>query len=216
AHPYWPLFDLEVRTPRLTLRYIDDELAAELTALAERGVHDPATMPFVIPWTDLEPPEFGYSSMQFHWRNRAELSPAAWTIGFATIVEGTVVGTTDLLAKDFPKLRRFETGSWLGLEYQGRGIGKEMRLATLTFGFDALGAVEATTGAWADNEASLGVTKSLGYEYTGTGRKLRRGEPDVHLDYRMGREHFAGLRRDDIEVIGAESVRSQLGLGSLS
>ena len=105
AHPYWPLFDLEVRTPRLTLRYIDDELADELAHLASRGVHDPATMPFFVPWTDLEPPEFGYSSMQFHWRNRAELSPTAWNIGFATIVDGTVVGTTDLMAKDFPKLR---------------------------------------------------------------------------------------------------------------
>ena len=27
AHPYWPLFDLQVRTPRLELRYPDDELA---------------------------------------------------------------------------------------------------------------------------------------------------------------------------------------------
>ena len=29
THPYWPLFDLEVRTPRLTMRAITDELAVE-------------------------------------------------------------------------------------------------------------------------------------------------------------------------------------------
>ena len=39
AHPYWPLFDLVVRTPRLVLRYVDDALAVDLATLAASGIH---------------------------------------------------------------------------------------------------------------------------------------------------------------------------------
>ena len=45
----WPLFGLEVATPRLSLRYVTDDLAVQLAALAARGVHDPRTMPFSEP-----------------------------------------------------------------------------------------------------------------------------------------------------------------------
>ncbi len=72
AHEHWPLFDLEVRTPRLTLRYLDDRLAVELLAVAARGVHDPATMPFSIPWTDLPSPQMEQEAMRFYWQSRAD------------------------------------------------------------------------------------------------------------------------------------------------
>ncbi len=212
GHPIWPLFDLEVHTPRLSLRYIDDDLSVELAAVAARGVHDPATMPFSIPWTDVEPPDFERGVMQFHWRTRAETTPAMWRIPLAAIVDGEVVGASDLFAVDFPILRSFETGSWLGREFQGRGLGTEMRLATLTVGFDGLGAEEATTAAFEDNAASRGVTESLGYEPNGRTRSRRRNEPDVHVRYRMDREHFATLRRDDIVVTGLDGVHDLLAL----
>jgi hypothetical protein len=41
-------------TPRLELRYVDDELGAELAELATQGIHDPGFMPFSVPWTDAE------------------------------------------------------------------------------------------------------------------------------------------------------------------
>jgi RimJ/RimL family protein N-acetyltransferase len=210
AHPYWPLFDLEVRTPRLTMRYIDDELSAELAALAARGVHDPAFMPFSIAWTDLPSPQLERGAMQFHWRTRAETSPASWRIPFAVIVDGAVVGSTDLTASNFPALRQFETGSWLGHAHQGQGIGKEMRLATLTVGFDGFDALYATTAAWTDNGPSLGVTRALGYDEIGPHRDLRRGEAAEQLRYRMSRAHFDTIRRDDIEISGLEPVRDLL------
>lgn len=213
GHPYWPPFDLRVRTSRLTLRGIDDDLAVELAALAARGVHDPAWMPFGFPWTDLPPPDLERGVLRFHWESRASLSPERWRIAMATIVDGVVVGSTDLLATDFPVLRTFETGSWLGREYQGQGIGREMRLATLTLGFDGLGALEATTAAWPDNGASLGVTRSLGYEFNGIERaKRRHTEADEQHRYRMGRPHFDTIRRDDIEIEGVEAVRELLGI----
>ncbi len=216
AHPYWPLFDLVVRTPRVTLRYVDDELSVALAALAARGVHDPATMPFAVPWTDAESPELERSAMRFHWRGKSETTVDSWRIMFATIVDGVVVGSTDLAAADFPCLRTFETGSWLGREHQGQGIGKEMRLATLTVGFDGLGAEEATTAAYEDNAASRGVTEALGYEPNGVRRFRRRGAQDTHVHYRMSREHFGTIRRDDIVLDGIEPVRELLGLADVS
>ena len=43
---YWPLFGLRLRTPRLTLRLPTDDDLARLAQFVERGIHDPATMPF--------------------------------------------------------------------------------------------------------------------------------------------------------------------------
>lgn len=212
AHPFWPLFDLEVRTPRLTMRYVDDELAVELAALAGRGIHDPGFMPFLQAWTRAEPPALQRQALQYWWRCRAELSPISWSLNFAVLVDGEVVGSTGLMATDFPRLRQFETGSWLGRAHQGRGIGKEMRIATLTLGFVGFGGELALTGAWHDNAPSLGVTRSLGYEEQGWRRALRDdSQPDRLLGFAMPRDHFeSSVRRDDIELIGVEPVRDLL------
>lgn len=212
GNEHWPLFDLEVRTPRLTLRYLDDALARELVAVAARGVHDPATMPFTIPWTDLPSPRMEQEAMRFYWRTRASVHPAAWNLQFAVLVDDRVVGMCDLSSEDFGALRQFTTGSWLGREFQGQGLGKEFRMAALTLGFDGLGARFALTAAWHDNAASRGVTESLGYEEVGHRRALRRGEPDEQVEYQMSSEHWATIRRDDIVVHGVAAAREFLGL----
>ncbi len=214
AHPIWPLFDLRVTTPRLELRYIDDELAEALAVLAATGVHDPGFMPFAVPWTDFPSPQQEWQTQQFYWRCRADLSPTNWTINLATLVDGQVVGTTGLMAKDFPTLRQFETGSWLGRDFQGRGIGKEMRLASLHLGFLGLGAEWATTGAFHDNGPSLGVTQALGYTPKGHERTVRRGQAATTLRFEMARAFFEDhLRRDDVVLHGVEPCLPLLGLG---
>ncbi|WP_246227268.1 hypothetical protein [Mycolicibacterium helvum] len=68
----WPLFDLQVVTPRVTLRSVSDELGVQLATLAANGIHDPATMPFSEPWTDVPSPQLERNSLQYYWRNRAE------------------------------------------------------------------------------------------------------------------------------------------------
>ena len=123
ANDHWPLFDLEVRTPELTLRYLDDRLIAELIAVARRGVHDPAVMPFTIPWTDLPSPQMEQEAMRFYARTRADVRPAAWNLQFAVVVDDQVVRACDLIAQSVPELRQFTTGSWLGREFQGSGLG---------------------------------------------------------------------------------------------
>ena len=214
GNDHWPLFDLEVRTPRLTLRYLDDVLAEQLLAVAAAGVHDPATMPFTIPWTDLASPQMEREAMRFYWTSRADTRPASWNLLFAGVVDDSVIGSIDLRSADFPQLREFGTGSWIGREFQGRGYGKELRAAAIALGFDGLGAEVAHTSAWHDNAASLGVTRSLGYEQVGTRRALRRGEPDELFQFRMTSDHCATIRRDDITLHGLDAAREFLGVSA--
>ncbi len=206
THPTWPLFDLRVVTPRLELRYVDDEAGTALALLATKGIHDPAFMPFGVPWTDAPSPEMERNAMQYYWRTRVETRPEHWDIPLAVLEGGRLVGTTSLLADHFATLRQFETGSWLGREFQGRGIGKEMRQAALHLGFAGLGATLATTAAWHDNDASLGVTRSLGYVEAGTQRRLRRTEMGTSHQFHLTRDDWeARLRRDDITLHGVDA-----------
>jgi RimJ/RimL family protein N-acetyltransferase len=213
THPVWPLFDLRVVTPRLELRYVDDALATELALLAARGIHDPELMPFAMPWTDVPSPMLERNSMQWYWHCRAETSSTRFHLELAVVVDGVAVGTTALNATDFPTLRQFESGSWLGREHQGQGLGKEMRQATLHLGFAGLGATLATTAAFVDNGPSLGVTTRLGYTPTGTTRKVRRSVRADTRTFEMSVDQWQQtLRRDDISIVGLEPCLPLLGL----
>src|SRR5262249_14713715 len=154
---------LSIRTPRIELRYPDDQLIVELVDASKRGIHDPAHMPFGIPWTDTKSPEFERASLQHHWGSRARHTADSWGFGFAVLLDGRAVGAQGCHADNFAKLRVGETGSWLGREFQGQGIGKEMRAAVLHFFFEGLGATQMISGAWHDNQSSLGVSRAMGY-----------------------------------------------------
>ncbi len=217
THPVWPLFDLRVRTPRLELRYVDDEMAAELALLATKGIHDPDFMPFAMPWSTEPSPVLERNTMQFYWRCRAEMTPTNWNVNLATIVGGKVVGTAALIAKDFPILREFETGSWLGREFQGQGIGKEMRVATLHLGFLGLGGETATTSAWEDNGPSLGVTNSLGYSIASKRRGVRQARAATMQKFEMSRADFTTrMQRSDVELRGVDDCLNLLSLDTPS
>jgi RimJ/RimL family protein N-acetyltransferase len=213
ANPYWPLFDLRVRTPRIEMRPPTDADLPALIDVALGGIHDPATMPFQLPWTDAPPAELQRSSLQWWWRQRADWRPEAWSLCFAIVLDGRPIGVQDMNGRDFARKRTVETGSWLGLPYQGQGIGKEMRAAALHFAFAGLGAQWAVTAAWEDNASSLGVTRSLGYEPNGESVELRRGEPGVQLHFRLSRAVWEQRRRDDITVEGLDRCLDLFGLG---
>ncbi len=206
----WPLADLRVVTPRLALHYVSDELGVQLAMLAARGIHDPATMPFSEPWTDVPSPQLERNSLQYYWRNRAETSPQRWNLDLAVLVDETVVGMCSVHAEQFPQNRSLTTGSWLGRVHQGRGLGKELRQAALHLIFAGFDADLAVTRAWHDNAASLGVTRSLPYVETGTTVETRRDRPDTMVRFEMTQEHWARIRRNDIRLVGIEAARAQL------
>jgi predicted RNase H-like nuclease len=146
------------------------------------------------------------------WRQRAEFSHEKWSTGFAVVVDGRVVGVQDLFSENFLKTRVAESGSWLGRQFQGQGLGKEMRAAILHFGFEGLGARWLETFAWEDNAASLGVTERLGYEPNGVEMDLRRGEASPLRRFRLTREQWEQQRRSDIRIEGLERCLDMFGL----
>ncbi|MGI8662978.1 MAG: GNAT family N-acetyltransferase [Acidimicrobiales bacterium] len=209
---HWPLFGLEVHTPLLVLRYPDEDLSLELVELAERGVHDPSTMPFLVPWTD-DPPR---AHLQHLWRNRADWKPDGWHLQLVALLDGVVVGTQAVSGTNFAARRTAETGSWVGLAHQGRGIGKEMRAAILHLAFAGLDARIATTAAWHDNAASLAVTRALCYEPNGSTPEMRRERAEEQLRFVLTRQGWEARRRDDIELVGLEPCLSMFGCATPS
>jgi RimJ/RimL family protein N-acetyltransferase len=206
----WPLRELVLRTPRLELRPDDDPGVYELVEVAYGGVHDPAAMPFLTPWTDADPRYLGRGIVQHFWSQRANVSPDSWNVHFLVRHEGRVLGVQSVQGGDFGVLRTIGTGSWLGLAHQGRGFGTEMRAAVLLWAFDHLGAVEARSGAFGDNPASLRVSERLGYRRNGERSHVRRGKPATEILLRLSPDDF--VRPDwTLEVSGADGARGLLG-----
>lgn len=167
----WPLFDLRLATPLLELRPVTDQDLPAAVEAARSGIHPSGRSPFSTPWTEAPGEEFGPNMARWHWKCRAECTPEAWTLLLGIWHDGGFIGCQDLGAKNFAALRTVSTGSWLKQSVQGQGLGKEMRAAVALYAFDWLGAEAATSEAAIWNEASLGVSRSLGYELNGTTRE---------------------------------------------
>jgi RimJ/RimL family protein N-acetyltransferase len=86
-----------------------------------------------------------------------------------------------------------------------------MRAAVLHLAFAGLGALEARTSAWIDNERSQRVSLRLGYERVGEQFLARRGEPTRHANFRLTRTAWEAARRDDIALHGLEPCLALLG-----
>ena len=212
GHP-WPIFDLRISTERLELRLPTDEELLELLGLAQLGIHDPSEMPFGIGWTDAPSPQFERGFMQFHWSCRANWTPADWTLNLGVWAAGRLVGTQGLSAREFATLRSVATGSWLGRKFQGQGFGKQMRSAVLALAFDHLGASWATSTAFGDNKASLGVSTSLGYVDDGLDPAAPRGELRMLVRKRLSVEKWRSRERPSAEVRGLERCLELFGTG---
>jgi RimJ/RimL family protein N-acetyltransferase len=209
----WPLFGLRVQTPSLILSHPTDADLELLNAVVEAGIHDPAMMPFDIPWTD-EPPDIRpRHSLQHWWRLRATWQPEQWTLTMMVREGGTVVGVQDIFGVNFAGTKEVGTGSWLGRAHQGRGIGKEMRSAILHLAFAGLGAERATSAAFEDNLASIAVSRALGYRENGDEFKLRRGVRSRSIRFVLDRQAWLERRRHDIEIHGLEPCLPMFGLG---
>lgn len=208
----WPLFGLEVETPRLLLRPLRDEELPELVQAALDGIHPKDEMPFAFPWTDASADELPRNLAQYEWSLRNRVSSANWAIPFAVHFDGRVIGMQDLTAHDFANRKTVESGSWITQSAQGQGLGTEMRQGLLQFAFDTLGADWAESGAAEWNTRSLGVSAKLGYKPNGVYRvSPRPGEPVNEIKLRIARDEF--VRPDWVATIrGAEAALKQLGV----
>jgi len=210
SNPHWPLFDLRVRTPRVELRYPDDDHLVAIANLAAEGIHDPDSMPFYVPWSRAPSPELERAMLQHMWSRRASLCPDDWSLPLVVIEADEPIGVQLLFAVNFPVSRTVETGSWLVQRAQGRGVGTEMRAAVLHLAFDGLGSVEAYSASFEDNPASQAVSRANGYEANGTVLLAREGRAARNLKWVLTRDRWLETRRVDIKIHGLEPCRPLL------
>jgi RimJ/RimL family protein N-acetyltransferase len=201
-----PLADLRIRTPRLELRLATRAELRELAAVAQRGVHPPDEMPFAVPWTDrIHEPDAVDRFVAFHEDHVTGWRTDEWHLDLVAFHEGRPIGVQSLVGTRFPDTRTVSTGSWLGQEWQGRGLGTEMRRAALQLAFEELGAERARSGALLGNEASLAVSRKLGYAEIGTSTASPRGVPVPHHDLELRRSAFRPSA--DVRIERADRLR---------
>lgn len=206
-----PVLGLSVRTSRLELRFPSGEELAVLAELATEGIHEPDMMPFGNPWSELPGPALSRRVIQRHWKSLSELKPDSWTLNLVVFLDGSPVGVQELEADDFAVQRQIASESWLGMRYQGQGVGTEMRAAMLHLAFAGLGAEEAVSTGYMHNPASLTVSRKLGYAENGIGRGISRGKVAMEQRFRLTRELWERHRTVDATIEGLEPCLALLG-----
>lgn len=191
----WPPHDLRLTTPDLELRGMTEAWAERLATIVPDDVEHHPALAHVSTSTDV---------LQAHWRNKGLWLPSDWVLELVVLLDGEPVGLQALEGKDFARERVVDTHSWLVPSARGRGLGQQMRAAVLALAFDDLGAVAAVTEAWADNAASLGVSRRLGYVDTFT--EDHEGRAMQHLRLTTWRSPWP------VEVEGLEPCLPLFGL----
>lgn len=193
----WPLHALRLTTPGLCLQVMDEVGAQALAAVVPDDLDVDPRLAHVSPGADV---------LQAYWLAAGTLRPTDWVIPFLVLEAGVPVGLQALEAKDFAVRRTVDTHSWLIASARGRGLGTQMRTAVLDLAFTHLDAQWAISEAWADNAASLGVSRSLGYVDNGV--EVHAG-PRLMQRVRLTREAWSP--RISVEVDGLAGCRALLG-----
>jgi len=211
TYGYWPLFDLRLASPDLTLRPMREADLAVVSDLLPGDLElDPAATTYGL--TD-EQVSRGIITHQAYWKAYGSWHPSGWRLGFVVAAAGQIVGFQELEGNDFPLLRTVDTSSFLIARARGRGYGKQMRRAVLALAFGPLQAQAAITSAWHDNHASLGVSRALGYRPNGESLHARDDRADVMVHMRLtGADWLASGGGDDIQISGFEACRFLFGL----
>jgi RimJ/RimL family protein N-acetyltransferase len=149
---------------------------------------------------------------RWYWRCRAECTPESWTLLLGIWHAGEFIGCQDIGAKEFTTLKTVSSGSWLRKSVQGRGFGREMRAAVVLYAFDWLNAEVAESEAAVWNGASLGVSRSLGYELNGITRMAWGSKVEEVQRVRLTPENF-NRPAWTLKVEGHEEAAKFLGIG---
>jgi len=210
----YPLLGVRVSTPTLELRSATDELLDQLAEAVRAGktYADPAPYDdpssFYEPDADLRVANW----LRAVWRRRGNVEPDAWRLNFVVMVDGRPVGEQTLIGVHFSTLGTVTTFSWLSVDERGRGLGREMRAAILHLAFDGLGAKEAASDAFVDNQGSNAISRSLGYDLNGSDWATRQGEPALLNRWRLTKDSWERRRRNDIQLHNVEACYALLPL----
>ena len=193
----WPPHGLRLRAPDVELRGLTEAWAEQLAEVVPDDLEHHPALAHHSPATDV---------LQAHWRNKGLWQPTDWVLELVVLHGGRPVGLQALEGKDFAAERVVDTHSWLVPSARGQGLGTRMRAAVLALAFEHLGAVAAVSEAWADNAASLGVSRRLGYEDTHV--EDVAGRPMQHLRLTTWRSPWP------VEVEGLAPCLPLLGIRS--
>jgi RimJ/RimL family protein N-acetyltransferase len=210
----YPLLDVRVSTPTLELRGATDDLLDQLADVVRSGGTSADPAPYDDPMSFYEPdPDLRVASwLRAIWRGRGRVEADAWRLYFVVVVDGQPVGMQDLIGVSFATFGTVTTFSWLSADQRGRGLGHEMRAAILHLAFDGLGAKEASSDAFVDNDGSNAISRDLGYEPNGSDWATRQGEPAPVNRWRLTRNIWEQRRRDDIRLHNVDPCRALLPL----
>lgn len=216
----WPLFGVRLLTKRLELRAMCEADLAEIAALVPGDAEPDPRLPrfaFVDPAVVR-----ATMSFQSYWSSMGNWSVEDWRVGFVARLRagghlgptGSLIGTSELEAEGWVVRRTVGTGSWLVEAARRQDYGKEMRAAMLTLAFGGLEAAVAETEALSENSASLGVSRSLGYQPNGEVIHDHNGTPARMMRFRLPREvwdeHIRAAWPTQIE--GLEAAKVLFGL----
>ncbi len=209
----WPLHGIRLQAGEVHLRVARE---SDLDALAVLLPPDVEQDPAATRYAALDAGANRSAVLaQSYWRAMGLWSPADWALPFVVSAGGRVVGVQWLEGPDYPTDRTVDSSSWLVPEVRGRGLGIQMRRAALALAFGRLGAVAAISSAVVGNDASLGVSRSLGYAATHTSVLAHSGETLQHL--RLERtDWIAEGVGVGVEVVGVEAALPLFGLGERS
>ena len=208
---YWPMFDIRLTTPDLQLRHLTE---GDLASLAAIVPEDAEQDPSLTTYAGLDArTDRAVALHQEYWRARGNWRPESWALSFSVFANGHIVGYQGLEGEDFAILRTVDSSSFLTSGARGRGWGKQMRAAVLTLAFGPLGARFAITSAWAENAASLGVSRALGYVDNGVSAH-RRGDIAGEMTHlRLTRERWLTSGwPEQVNVFGVEPCLAFFGL----
>lgn len=206
----WPPFGVRVEAGDLVLTVLREGDVPELVELVLDGIHDPAHMPFLFPWTDAPAEELPANYVRYVGRVLAGQTREATSLQLVVRRAGEVVGIQAVEGEDFAVTRTLETGSWLARRFHGQGIGTRMRQAVCAWAFDHLGAERIVSAAYLDNPSSLAVSRKAGYRPNGRRWLARRGEPAEQELLLLTPESF--VRGEPVEATGTAGLREFLGL----
>lgn len=207
----WPPYGLVVESGDLRMTALREADVPEVLDVVAGGIHDPAWTPFLFPWTDAPAEEMPANYVRFFASTLTRTVDGGVSLELVVRRNGRVVGMQGLNGPDVARTRRLETGSWLGLPFQGQGLGTRMRRMVCALAFDGLGLDAVTSSAWEDNAASRRVSEKVGYRETGRGQAERRGVPTGEVYFELRPEEI--VRGDEpVRITGAEELRRFLGL----